>query len=117
MTICGQTPATCSISCGARLFLHREAPSRTSGIGPIAPRKRWVNNGAGIRCAMQLTVVQGVPGSESRHWIACDNDADALSEVWRVLISNPPDLLDICWTRSDGVEFGLEDLRRWARER
>ncbi|CAN7605502.1 hypothetical protein LJR164_004509 [Phenylobacterium sp. LjRoot164] len=67
---------------------------------------------------MQLTVTRGPPGSEARQQIDCDTDAEALTEVWRMLVSHPaPDLLDIWWKRSDGVELGLADLQCWARER
>lgn len=67
---------------------------------------------------MQLTVTRGVQGSEARQQIACDNDADALSEVWRMLVSHPlPDLVEVSWRRSDGVELSLAELQRWATER
>lgn len=67
---------------------------------------------------MQLTVIRGVPGAEASLQIACDSDADALTEVWRMLVSQPaPDLLDVWWKRSDGVELGLAELRCWAGER
>lgn len=67
---------------------------------------------------MQLTVIRGIPGSEARQQIACDTDAEALSEVWRILVSHPaPDLIGVWWRRSDGVELGLAELRSWAAER
>lgn len=67
---------------------------------------------------MQITVIREVQGSEARQQIVCDTDAEALSEVWRMLISRPaPDLVDLWWKRSDGIELGLAELKSWARER
>lgn len=67
---------------------------------------------------MQITIIRDIQGAEARQQIAYDNDAEALSEVWRMLVSRPaPDLIDVYWRRSDGVELGLAELRCWAAER
>lgn len=68
--------------------------------------------------SLHLTITR-IHGSEpERVAIAFNNDADALSEVWRILTTERrPRLKALNWRRSDGVEFDLVDLRRWATQR
>lgn len=50
--------------------------------------------------------------------ILCNSDAEALSEVWRILTGAiGRDLVALDWRRSDGAKFDLVYLQKWASQR
>lgn len=66
---------------------------------------------------MHIAVTRQAPGAElERVDISCNGDAEALTEVWRLLLHSS-DLVELEWRRSDGSEFDLRYLQAWASER